>query len=235
MWSDAVNDSSFQYDQLLPYFKKSTHFTPPNYAKRGGPEIPYDPDAYSLDGGPLQVSYTYYEPFSDAIKSALSKLGLQEIPGLNSGSLLGFAEFALSLDPTSATRSSSETSFLQAAIASSTIRVYQSALAKRILFNDSKVASGVEISIGGATSILSARKEVIVSSGTVCAKFPELDYVAYGPITVSIASITHGVWHRAAASTGGSGYSRNIRTTRRRTKPTSKYPLELLFNTLLPS
>ena len=171
MWSDAVNDPTFQYDQLLPYFKKSTQFTPPNYAKRGGPEIPYDPEAFSSDGGPLQVSYTnYYEPFSDAIKSGLSKLGLKEIPGLNSGSLLGFAEFALSLDPKSATRSSSETSFLQAAIAKSTLQIYQSALAKRILFNDSKVASGVEILMGGATSVLSARKEVIVSSGTVCAK-----------------------------------------------------------------
>ena len=128
----------------------------------------YDRDAFGPTGGPLQVSFAnYYEPFSDAVSNGLTKSGLSKIAGLNSGSLLGYAEIALTIDPRTATRSSSETSFLWAAIADSTLQVYQQALAKRVIFDNNKVASGVEISMAGATSFLSARKEVILACGAV--------------------------------------------------------------------
>ena len=167
-WANLVGDQSYQFSQLLPFFEKSVHFSPPNYSKRGGPTIPYDPKVFSPNGGPIQVSYpNYYEPFSDAVLNGFSKLGFREIPGLNSGSLLGFAEFTLTVDSTTATRSASDT-FLQAAIANSTLQVYQSTLAKRILFNSNKTASAVEIDVGGITSFLSARKEVILAAGAVC-------------------------------------------------------------------
>lgn len=96
------------------------------------------------------------------------KLGLKNIAGLNSGSLLGFSEFTLSIDPQAGTRSSSETSFLQEAISSSTLQVYQQTLAKRILFDDNKTATGVRVVTAGTEYTLSAKKEVILAAGAVC-------------------------------------------------------------------
>ncbi|KAL8649802.1 MAG: hypothetical protein Q9210_004180 [Variospora velana] len=166
-WANQIGDQSYTFDNLFPYFQKSPHFTPPDNVKRGaGSSVLYDPNAFSSAGGPLQVSYTnFYQPFSAFIKQGLQKLGLENIAGLNSGSLLGFSEFTLTVDPKAAIRSSSETSFLQEALATSTLQVYQKSIAKRILFNDSKVAQGVIVETAGVQYELSARKEIIVSAG----------------------------------------------------------------------
>ena len=134
-----------------PIFKKSPHFTPPNYAKRQNESsILYAPSAFSPTGVPLQVSYpNFYQPISKFFKHAFTSLGLRNIAGLNSGNLLGFSEFTLSIDPQAETRSSSETSFLQDAISTSILQFYQQTLAKKILFDRSKTATGVEVVTAG--------------------------------------------------------------------------------------
>ena len=106
------------------------------------------------------------------MKKAFQALGLSEIAGANSGDLLGFTEITASLDPEAEVRSSSETSFLQKAIAETSIQVYQSTLANRILFDGGKRAIGVEVTTAGSTYTLSASKEVILSAGVVCVAGP---------------------------------------------------------------
>ncbi|KAL9588349.1 MAG: hypothetical protein Q9203_002842 [Teloschistes exilis] len=166
-WADQVDDQSYVFDRLLAYFKKSPHLTPPDYAKRGpASSVLYSSDAFSPAGGPLQVSYTnFYQPFSSYIKLGLQKLGLENIAGLNSGSLLGISEFTLTIDPTTGVRSSSETSFLQKAIQNSTLQVYQRTVARKIVFDDGKRAKSVIVETAGVKYELSARKEVILSAG----------------------------------------------------------------------
>lgn len=168
-WATQVGDQSYTFENLLPYFQKSPSFTSPDYAKRGpGSSVTYSQDALIASGGPLRVSYTnFYQPFSAYFKQALQDLGLKNIPGLNSGSLLGFSEFTLTVDPKTGIRSSSETSFLQEAIAATTLQVYQKTVAKRIIFDSGKRASGVVVATAGVSYELSARKEVILSAGVV--------------------------------------------------------------------
>ena len=177
-WADQVGDQSYTFDELLPYFQKSPHFTPPDYSKRGpGSAVQFAQEAFSPSGGPLQVSYTnFYQPFSTYVRQALQNLGLKCIAGFNSGSLLGFSEFSSTLDPRAATRSSSETSFLQDAIDSSTLQIYQRTTAKKIIFDANKVATGVLIESAGAEYELSARQEVILSAGVVGSQ-PDLLYL----------------------------------------------------------
>ena len=169
-WAKSVGDQSYTFNNLLPYFRKSPQFTPPDYSKRGtGSEILYDEDSFSLDGGPLQVSYSnFYHPISSFIKRAFSNLGLQNLKGLNSGVLIGFSEPTLTVDPQAATRSSSETSFLQESIATSTLMVYQKTLAQKIIFDEKKTATGVQVVTAGEDYTLSATKEVILAAGVVC-------------------------------------------------------------------
>ena len=128
----------------------------------------FNSSSFSPTGGPLQVSYTnFYQPISRYFKQAFLGLGFNDIAGLNSGSLLGFSEFTLTIDPKAETRSSSETSFLQEALSSTTLKVYQQTLAKKILFNENKTATGVRVETQGIGYVLSASKEVILAAGAV--------------------------------------------------------------------
>ena len=169
LWADRVGDESFEFENLLPFFERSPTFTPPNYSKRGQEsEILFDPQAFSPKGGPLEVSYTnFYQQFSPFIKRALTSLGLAEIPGFNSGKLLGFSELTSTIDPHAGTRSSSETSFLQQAIANSNLQVYQRTLVKDIIFDEKNNAVGVNVNTAGKIYSLSAAREVIVAAGAV--------------------------------------------------------------------
>lgn len=152
----------------------STNFTPPNYDKIDPSfNISYDPTAFTPAGGPLQVSYGNHQAeYFEEISSAFETLGFPALAGLNSGTLMGYSTCTATIDPEAATRSSSETSYLQAAMQRSTIRIYPSTLGKRILFDSSKKATGVVVESTeqqNTTFTLSARKEVIVSAGTVLA------------------------------------------------------------------
>lgn len=164
-----VGDDGYTFNNILPFFAKSAAFTPPNYAKRGaGGLVTFDASAFSSSGGPLQVSYSnFLQPITDYVGTAFARLGLKPLSGFNSGELLGFAEKTVTIVPHVQVRSSSETSFLQAAIENSTLQVYKQTLAKKILFSGNKTATGVKVVTGGKTYVLSARKEVILAAGAV--------------------------------------------------------------------
>ncbi|KAL9078893.1 MAG: hypothetical protein Q9157_002188 [Trypethelium eluteriae] len=167
-WSERVGDSDYSFANLLPYFQRSVNFTAPNYAKRGpASEITYDADAFNSSAGPLHVSYTnYWQPLSQFIKSGFSKLGLKPIRGFNSGQLIGFSEFTLTIDPSDGSRSSSETSFLQNAIRkSASLQIYHRTFAKKILFDGNKTAVGVLVTTDSVEYTLHARREVLVAAG----------------------------------------------------------------------
>ncbi|TVY91829.1 Dehydrogenase [Lachnellula willkommii] len=165
-WADQVDDQSFNFSNILPFFQKSVTFTAPDLAKRGdGGPVLFDPSAYSPSGKPLQVSYAnYWAPIATFLRNAFGSLGLQTIAGFNSGNLIGCSEFTSAIDPQAATRSSSETAFLQASITRSNLMLYQQTLANRILF-ENKMAVGVSVSTAGVPFVLSATKEVILSAG----------------------------------------------------------------------
>ena len=132
----------------------------------------YNASAFSPCGGPLQVSYSnFWQPFSNAIGKGLSKLGLSSIAGLNSGELLGFSEFTITVDPKSATRSSSESSMLQTTLQNSNAQFYQQTTAKQVLFNSNKTAYAVNVETAGRAYVVSARKEVVVAAGVVRSRY----------------------------------------------------------------
>lgn len=166
-WVDKVGDDSYEWDAFLPYLEKSVNFTAPNLAKIGAKAaIPYDPSVYSSAGAPLHVSYpNYFQPFDPFIQKAFLANGVPSIEGLASGFLDGFAASTFVFDPTTQTRSSSESSFLQSALASTNLVVYVRTQAQKVLFDAAKRATGVQVEANGALFTLSARKEVIVSAG----------------------------------------------------------------------
>lgn len=163
-WADMVGDQSYTFDNMFPYFQKSCHFTPPDYASWVPHTAPqYNTKAFSPEGGPLQVSfYNNVRPFSTYLESAFNEIGIPTTNDFNCGDLLGGQYCTNTVDPITATRSSAQTAFLDLCQARHNIKIFQKTLAKKILFDEQKRATAVTVDSGLR---LKARKEVILSAG----------------------------------------------------------------------
>ncbi|KAF2836215.1 GMC oxidoreductase [Patellaria atrata CBS 101060] len=166
-WADLAGDQSYSWDSFLPFFEKSLKFTPPNMELRfanGTPE--YDIEVMGDGSGPLSVTFSHYvQAFGTWATKGLEAIGIPIAPGFQSGTLEGQSYSMFTINATTMTRDSSETSFLRRALAYTNYYVYQMTLAKRILFDDSKRAVGVLVDTQGMEYVLSARKEVILTAG----------------------------------------------------------------------
>lgn len=168
-WAKMVGDDSYSFPNLLPYFRKSCRFSPPDDAKRQSPNatVEFDPTAFdTAGGGPLEVSYSnWVDPALTWFERALVAIGLPiNAEGFNSGSLNRTSWIPSTINPSTGKRSSSESSFLQQSIEVDNLFVYTQAQATKILFNSTK-ATGVNVSTRGVSYTVSARKEIILSAG----------------------------------------------------------------------
>ena len=167
-WADVVGDRSYTFEQWLPFFKKSLQYTPPDASKRAVNATPkVDLDTLASGEGPLSVTFSNYAQASSSwIEKGFKEIGIDPIEGFTSGQLLGSSYVMQTINASTQIRDSSETSFLRSTLNNYNLRVYQSTLAKRIIFNGEKRATGVRVDSGGLGYTLSARREVIVSAGT---------------------------------------------------------------------
>ncbi|KAI9035489.1 GMC family oxidoreductase [Aspergillus affinis] len=165
-WADMVGDDSYRWENFMPFFKKSVNFSEPNMDLRFPNATPvYDAPAAG-DDGPLSVTYpNYAQAFTTWSIKAFAEAGIPEIPGFMSGEAIGHSYGTFTLNAETMTRDSSETSFLREGLKNPKLMVYPMAMAKRILFNDTKTASGVLVEVQGLQYVLSARKEVILCAG----------------------------------------------------------------------
>lgn len=165
-WADQVGDDSYTYDGLLPYFQKSLNFTPPGPSRAANATPSYDEASLGSGGGPLSVTFSNYaNAMSSWVEKGFAAIGIKPIQGFTSGALNGSAYVLETINAADQTRESSETAFLQPALESTSLTVYQSTLAKKVLFDLEKTANGVLVESDGVEYTLSARKEVIVSAG----------------------------------------------------------------------
>ena len=173
-WADIVGDQSYTFSNLLTYFKKSVQFSPPNQGARAANATPlYDASVFSSSGGPLHVSYpNFASPSASWLSLGFNTIGLTELPGgLQDGNLLGWTWVANTIDPVTQIRSTSESSMLREALQlNDNLVVYHNTLAKKIVFDDTKTATGVIVEASGVgsgsiTYMIKATNEVIVSSG----------------------------------------------------------------------
>lgn len=166
-WAELVNDSSYLFDNVLPFYKRSVHFTPPNTLVRlPNATVRYAADAFDPRGGPLEVSYPNYAmPFASWMKLGMEAIGINETQDFNTGSLLGFQYCTSTIRPKDQTRSSSHSAFLDGPRRLPHLTVYRHTLAKKILFDYQKRAKGVQVSTVNLTYSLGATREVIISAG----------------------------------------------------------------------
>lgn len=194
-WAAAVGDASYGFDEMLPFFRKSVHLTPPDASKRNNTNVTvaYDPAGFSDEGGPLQVSWNnYVDPALTWLAKIIGDgagLPVSEV-GFETGELVGRGAWVPStIEPEKAVRSSSESSFLREAIdskAGAGIVVYVLTQATKILFagdgDDVPRATGVRVNSLGVEYTLAAAKEVIVSAGAFHS--PQLLMVSGKPLAI---------------------------------------------------
>ena len=128
----------------------------------------FDPADFSPTGGPLRVSWpNWASPLGTWVIKGMALLGISESKNaFSDGSLNGVAWVVTTINPDNEHRETSQTSFLDEAISEDTgLKVYTHALAKRIIFNSNKTATGVLVETAGQSYVLEARKEVILSAG----------------------------------------------------------------------
>lgn len=183
IWATAVNDSSYTFDEVLPFYKRSVKFTAPNTGYRvQNASADYDINAYDSDGGPLQVSYANFaEPFSSWMSLGMEAIGINQVKDFNVGELMGAQYCTSTIDPSNELRSSSEQSFLSK-IRPNSLTTYTNTLAKKVIFDEKKKATGVQVKgLLGDIFTLSASEEVIISAGAF--QSPQLLMVSgIGPI-----------------------------------------------------
>ncbi|KAG9567676.1 alcohol oxidase, partial [Aureobasidium melanogenum] len=169
-WAEQVGDSNWNWDGVYPYYRKSPQFTPANSRLRAANAsvgLVDDTASFSKDGGPLQVSYpNFAQPWSSFFPQGFEEVGIPFLEqSISSGHLDGYASITLTIDPTEQTRSSSETSFLREALAGTNIVVYTHALAKKIMFDQTKRATSVLVDVAGMQFQINATREIILSAG----------------------------------------------------------------------
>lgn len=241
-----MGDQSYTFDQFLPYFEKSLTFTPPAANLRPANATPeYDATKVGTGKGPLSVTFGHHaQAFSSWAQLALKQIGINPIKGFTSGYILGSSYQLLTIEARRFTRESSETSFLRKnGLKRPNLIVYQSTLAKRIIFDSAKVATAVEIDIGnlgGITFKLSATKEVIVSAGAF--QSPQLLMVSgvgpastlqkYGiPVISDLSGVGQDMWDHVL---GGPSYRVNVLTTSALANPSFAARQADLFNSQPP-
>ncbi|KAF2713062.1 GMC oxidoreductase [Pleomassaria siparia CBS 279.74] len=118
-------------------------------------------------GGLVHLSLLKYaQPISSYAAEAYAAAGFNAPDGFLNGKLLGYGHWPFTLRVEDSTRSITEVAFLSLTSARTSLTIYQSCLARNLLFDENKRATGINITAAGLKPFnLSARREVIVSSG----------------------------------------------------------------------
>jgi choline dehydrogenase len=171
-WANLVEDPSYEFDNMLPYFQRSATYTAPQMDKRpANASVPKPAsNAYSDDGGPLEIGYINWPlPFGSWAKLAFDELGFESISDFNHGILTSKHQYLTQCVDPDMKRSSSQASYLDWALDSQrqNLITYTRTLAKRIVFDGDLRATGVEVTTMGIPYLINATREVIVSGGAI--------------------------------------------------------------------
>ena len=143
---------SWSYKNVLPYFKKIENWSGGfNYYRSNSGTLPVN---RSNNNNPL---------FKAFIKSA-EEAGYKVNDDMNGQFQEGFGMFDVTIN--NGERSSVSRHYLQPVMNRKNLNVFSGAFVEKIIFNGKK-ASGIEVKINNTKSIISARKEIILSAGSI--------------------------------------------------------------------
>jgi len=148
----AEGASGWGYSEVLPYFRRSER------RAEGG-------DDYRGDEGPLGVRYgTLANPLHAAWLAAAEQAGYARTADVNGFRQEGFGRMDMTVE--GGVRASAANAYLRPAMGRPNLKVESRALASQIVF-EGRRAVGVRYLRGGVEHLARARREVIVSAGSI--------------------------------------------------------------------
>jgi choline dehydrogenase-like flavoprotein len=173
-WESLGNDG-WNWNSLLPYFKKSTTFTPPSQANVEEFGVTYDASYYGTNG-PVQASFPNFE-YHDT-KNIWSAFRAENIPlpkEQGAGIAVGAYWTPTALQPETQTRSSAKNAYYDPVKSRTNLMLATGKKVNEILFDQSLMpfgtpkASGVQYvsNTDGSVGKVYARREVILAAGAV--------------------------------------------------------------------
>jgi choline dehydrogenase len=150
---ESEGAAGWSYADVLPYFHRA------ETRAAGG-------DEYRGDSGPLQTRYgTLSNPLHAAWLEAGRQAGYAATDDINGRQQEGFGKLDMTVGP-DGRRCSAANAYLRPAMGRPRLEVRTQALATRVLF-EGRRATGVEYRQGENLSTVAARREVIVSTGSI--------------------------------------------------------------------
>ncbi|KAF2820284.1 choline dehydrogenase-like protein [Ophiobolus disseminans] len=165
---EELGATGWSWKNLLPYFKKSATFTPPDaeYAKERN--ITWDASVRGIDG-PVQASYAPYDyPGSANFYNGATSIGIHPAEDPDNGNAKGIFRLQRSVDAKTQTRSSARVNRYDRNAARPNYHILSNTAVSRVVF-EGTTAVGVEYlgTSNGTKQTVSARKEVILAAGSV--------------------------------------------------------------------
>ncbi|KAL3426668.1 choline dehydrogenase [Phlyctema vagabunda] len=167
-WVDFGNPG-WDWDGLLPYFKKAENASAPSDELREKWGVEFDYDAHGHDGY-LQASYPpFVWPWTDNYIRAMKELDVHLPPDGANGNAIGAFWNMQSLTHESHVRSSSRNAYYDTVKTRANLHLLTSSHVTKLITKRSYggvMVTGVEYStLGNTTTTVSANKEVILSAG----------------------------------------------------------------------
>jgi choline dehydrogenase-like flavoprotein len=172
---EQLGNVGWNWNSLLPYFKKSTTFTPPSQANIEEFGITYDASYYGTDG-PIQASFPNFE--YDDTKKIWAAFKAESVPLPKehaAGKAVGSFWIPTALRPDTQTRSSAKNAYYDPVKSRSNLVLATGKKVNEILFDQSFLsfanpkASGVQYMShsDGSLGKVYAKREVILAAGAV--------------------------------------------------------------------
>ncbi|THU85721.1 alcohol oxidase [Dendrothele bispora CBS 962.96] len=176
-WGILNNDSSWSWNALLPYFKKSEIFTPPNkFQQANGARFERDVHGFNEEQGRVKVGFPnfFFQQWSLWRQTAMH-LGFPASPDLGNGSPHAVGVAPASIDPANNTRCSAACAYYTDFADRPNFTVLTNATVIRIIWTEQGreseiTASAVEyINANNETQVVNVSHggEVIVSAGAI--------------------------------------------------------------------
>lgn len=160
LWSDFYGNVGWDYESVLPYFKKSENNMNEEFVK-------YKNGTYHSDKGLLKVDFFGGDiPFNRVYLEALNEIGIKTIDNVNADEVFGAADIQGNI--WNGRRQSTAKAFLIPAMERKNLHVIYHAEVQKIIIDENNRAKGVEFIYKGKTHQKAyAKKEVILSAGSI--------------------------------------------------------------------
>lgn len=166
---ETLGNSGWGWSGLLPYFKKSTTFTPPIASLATEFNMTWDASYYGKNG-PLQASFPRFEyPDTKTIWKAFRAEGIPTPVEHASGQAVGAYWYPTALDPTTETRSHSRNAYYDPVASRPNLKLITGQRVTEILFDSKLSATGVQFQSQSDQSVskVYAKREVILAAGGI--------------------------------------------------------------------